>query len=459
MRKDRGVMTSEAEIIGFNDPDGSPEDKSHSDAGTSSQISELSDENLGGDVVPLPLVASGSTSSMTDASMTDAGTDSQSTTVSSGEDEDEADTHSADDDGQNRDHDHAEHTAVSSKSVDAAPVSGGERQIKEGPASVAPRAPGGSIGSFKSSLAMQMSRSDVSLPVAADIEHEPDDRKSLENEVVEVAPHANATDASEAQSDDDAVSVASEVIEPAAPARVDSEEADMTVVRSMPPLPPVIDFDPLPRVLSVSEIRQSGSTAKNNVILLALVGAVALAFVSFGLGVMLVRQSPQETPSHAETAATGTLSVPLVWQDLLRPGPLSPRGSAAADISADQAFTKADTALHGIDGKSDTEEARYWFRVGIEKSLSGGRLPWALTQLGTLYARPQATQSEFAVARSLWELAAAKGDPVALCFLAALEESGLAHGPNKANALKLYREAQSTGACDGADMAILRLSK
>lgn len=444
-------------MIGFNEPDGSPENKSYSDAGTRSRISEPSSEALSGDVVPMPMVASGSTSSMTDASIVDAGTDGQSTTNSLHEDE--AGAHSGDDDSQDRNHDDAESRVANGSKADEAPASDGESQVGNGSASDAPEAPGSKIKSFKSSLALKMSRSEVSLPAAAGIEHEPDSPVSLEGEDGEGPTVASATDASEIQSDDDAVSAASEAFEPAAPARDDNNEADITVGHSTPPSPPAIDFDPLPRVLSVSEIRQSGSASNNNVILLALVGSLALAFVSFGLGVMLTRPSPQEPPLHAGTAATGTLGVPLVWQDLLRPGPVSPRGSSAADITADQAFTNADTALHGIDGKSNIEEARYWFRVGIEKSLSGGRLPWALTQLGTLYARPQATQSEFAVARSLWELAAAKGDPVALCFLAALEESGLAHSPNKANALKLYREAQSTGACDGADEAVQRLSK
>lgn len=148
----------------------------------------------------------------------------------------------------------------------------------------------------------------------------------------------------------------------------------------------------------------------------------------------------------------------LVWPDLLSPGAVSPRGQTSNGITSDQAFEFADAKLRGIGGPADAEEARYWLRVGVARALGGQRLRWALTQLGTLYARPIASPSDFATARAVWELAAAKQDPVALCFLARLEESGQGTPPNKALALQLFEQAKETGQCTGSEQAIERLN-
>ncbi len=148
-----------------------------------------------------------------------------------------------------------------------------------------------------------------------------------------------------------------------------------------------------------------------------------------------------------------------VWPDLLAPGAISPRGQSSAGVSADQAFQIADAKLHGLGLPPDHDEARYWLRVGIAGALSGDRLRWALTQLGTLYARPAASPADFAVARSVWELASAQKDPVALCFLARLEDSKPVSQRNNAIALKLFEQAKAAGTCSGSDQAIERLSR
>ncbi len=149
----------------------------------------------------------------------------------------------------------------------------------------------------------------------------------------------------------------------------------------------------------------------------------------------------------------------LVWPDLLAPGDISPKGQTSNGVTSDQAFEFADAKLRGIDGPADPEEARYWLRVGVGKALEGERLRWALTQLGTLYARPAASSSDFATAREVWELAAAKQDPVALCFLARLEEGGHGAAPNNALALQLFQQAKASGQCSGSEQAIERLSR
>ncbi len=166
-----------------------------------------------------------------------------------------------------------------------------------------------------------------------------------------------------------------------------------------------------------------------------------------------------KAPPLMAAAAPLTPSPPLVWPSLLAPVAISPRGQTSNGITSDQAFELADAKLRGIGGPPDAEEAQYWLRVGVAEALGGERLSWALTQLGTLYAKPAASPSDFATARAVWELAAAKQDPVALCFLARLEERGHGGAPNKALALQLFQQAKETGQCNGSEQAIERLSR
>lgn len=196
--------------------------------------------------------------------------------------------------------------------------------------------------------------------------------------------------------------------------------------------------------------------------LIAVLAMLTGAFAAGGLTSSLMQTEPDKTQAPAKIqaplAAAPAKTDELIWLDLLQPGAVSPRGQSAKDIAADEAFRIANAKIHGLDGKPDIEEARYWLRVGVADTLAGGRLPWALTQLGTLYARPQASPSDFAAARGVWEVAAAARDPVALCFLAMLEEGGFGTAPNRQIALALYRQAQEAGTCERADSAIARLS-
>jgi TPR repeat protein len=188
--------------------------------------------------------------------------------------------------------------------------------------------------------------------------------------------------------------------------------------------------------------------------LIAALSAVFAAGLLSGFAYYSANQAP------VATAIAPPAPLPdLVWLDLLGPGAISPRGQSANGVTSDQAFQLADTKLHGIGGPEDADEARYWLRIGIANALADDRLRWALTQLGTLYARPAASPSDFAMARTVWELAAAKKDPVALCFLARLEAGGHGAPPNKAVALKLFQQAKETGQCSDAEQAIERLSR
>ena len=193
--------------------------------------------------------------------------------------------------------------------------------------------------------------------------------------------------------------------------------------------------------------------------LFVIAGAIAAFAAVFAAG--LLSGSAFHRASNATVATTISAAPPLdlVWPELLDPGAVSPRGQSSVGFAAGQAFKLADARLHGIDGAADADEARFWLRVGIADALADDRLRWALTQLGTLYARPQASPADFAAARAVWEVAAAKKDPVALCFLAKLEEVGHGAPFNKATALKLYQQAKDAGGCPESNQAIERLSR
>ena len=123
-------------------------------------------------------------------------------------------------------------------------------------------------------------------------------------------------------------------------------------------------------------------------------------------------------------------------------------------------WRRADQSLSGNNNAGpDRREAKFWLRKALSAGLADERLLWAMTQLGTLYASPAGGVADFDSARILWELAAANGDPVALCFLASLQEGGFGTPKNPAEALSLYRQAKARGGCRGIDDALARLTK
>lgn len=137
---------------------------------------------------------------------------------------------------------------------------------------------------------------------------------------------------------------------------------------------------------------------------------------------------------------------------------ISTRGEQATMVDIAGALSKADASLSGT-SESDKEEAKYWLRRALALGLGEQRLVWALTQLGTLYAAPATGAPDYTSARTLWELAAAQGDPIALCFLASLHEHGLGVAKDEVRALVLYRNAKTHGGCRNVDQMIARLTK
>jgi hypothetical protein len=158
-------------------------------------------------------------------------------------------------------------------------------------------------------------------------------------------------------------------------------------------------------------------------------------------------------PDTALAAARNTGSLRAV----LATGGVSPRGKVAATVDGPQALALSDKFLHGAeDAPRDQGEASFWLRHALSQALDQDGMRWALTQLGSIFASPEGFEPDFAKARMLWEVAGGLGDPVALCFNAALYEHGLGVPRHKDLARVLYERARSNGGCRGVDDAIAR---
>ena len=150
--------------------------------------------------------------------------------------------------------------------------------------------------------------------------------------------------------------------------------------------------------------------------------------------------------ANAPTLATTPppVSAPLIYDALAR-GPVSPRGVAAEGVSPARALERAHALLHGGSERRDTEEGIYWLKHHLAASVGTERSGIVLTQLGSAYAEPSSGPPEFGRARAVWELAAAFGDPVAMCFLAVIHERGLGVGTNTAIAKAWLSRAEAAG--------------
>lgn len=145
--------------------------------------------------------------------------------------------------------------------------------------------------------------------------------------------------------------------------------------------------------------------------------------------------------------------------DSFTAGYQSPRGEIATDVDLPTALRLADYNLHGIDRPVDRAEAEFWLKKAMSLTASHSQLRWAMTQLGTLQAEPVTGPPDYDKARILWEIAAANGDPVAMCFLGTLLEFGLGAAADKAKALEYFQRSKGFGGCPNADESIARLSR
>lgn len=143
--------------------------------------------------------------------------------------------------------------------------------------------------------------------------------------------------------------------------------------------------------------------------------------------------------------------------DILAAGPISPRGVEARSVPPARALENAQAAFLVPGGVRDPEEGAFWLRRYVSQAGADERTRRALTQLGTALADGSNRQGDVVRARVVWELAGALGDPVAMCFLSTLAESGLGGVPDRAQAVLWLERARAAGGCPGLDEAMLRL--
>ena len=160
-----------------------------------------------------------------------------------------------------------------------------------------------------------------------------------------------------------------------------------------------------------------------------------------------------------DTNQIGLADLQALFKEFATTGSQSPNNKAATSVDVATALSLADHSLRGERTPAETEEAVFWLKRALAASFSGADVGWALTQLGTIYATPGTPQHNYVKAHSIWQLAAAQGDPVAHCFLGALYEHGLGIARNRKTALDHYKSAQVLGACRGAEDAVARLSQ
>ncbi len=160
-------------------------------------------------------------------------------------------------------------------------------------------------------------------------------------------------------------------------------------------------------------------------------------------------------PSPADVA--GSVAQPGTLFDALTVGETSPRGTAVANISATKALETANSMLLADGAARDSSEGAFWLKRYIRGVIGDERNMRVVTQLGSLYAEPTGQVPDFEKARTLWEIASAAGDPVAMCFLGQLHENGLGLDLDKKTALHWYEHAKQAGGCSSVDEAITRV--
>jgi hypothetical protein len=185
------------------------------------------------------------------------------------------------------------------------------------------------------------------------------------------------------------------------------------------------------------------------------VAVVEILFAMLGSG----RSTSLFAKAPVATAASsmGQASRDGLAYDALYAGSTSPRGVAARGVSASRALENAAAALQAGGTARDTDEGAFWLKRYLSAAVGDDRSMRALTQLGAAYAEPATGEAHYAMARQVWEVSGALGDPVAMCFLGRLFENGLGAAPSKAVALQWYERARQSGGCPQLEEAIARV--
>jgi len=181
---------------------------------------------------------------------------------------------------------------------------------------------------------------------------------------------------------------------------------------------------------------------------IALAAFIGVTAMRPGSGVLVANQGVT-----IEAAKRGVLA------EAFSVGTQSPRGEIATDVDLPTALRLADYNLHGVDRPIDRAEAEFWLKKAMSLTASHSQIRWAMTQLGTLSAEPVTGAPDYEKARLLWEISAANGDPIAMCFLGTLMENGLGLAADRSKALEQFKRARGAGGCPNSDESIARLSK
>ncbi|MBV9637853.1 MAG: hypothetical protein JOZ40_24760, partial [Methylobacteriaceae bacterium] len=131
---------------------------------------------------------------------------------------------------------------------------------------------------------------------------------------------------------------------------------------------------------------------------------------------------PPEPPKPPPPKPPEPLRLPSLY-DMLYAGDVSPRGTAASSVDAENLADEATGFLEGSGGKPrDEVEAAYWLRRAITQSAADtAARASSLTRLGSLYAE---SKRDTLSARVLWQIAGALGNFDALCDLGNLATDG-----------------------------------
>ena len=158
------------------------------------------------------------------------------------------------------------------------------------------------------------------------------------------------------------------------------------------------------------------------------------------------------------TSATGSVQpANTLLFDALSVGATSPRGTSANGVTAARALENANLQLLASGAARDTEEGAFWLKQYITGTFADDRTMRVLTQLGSVYAEPSMGTPDYAKARLLWEISSAAGDPVAMCFLGLLHESGLGVTADRTSALRWYERSKDKGGCPNVDESLARV--
>ena len=188
----------------------------------------------------------------------------------------------------------------------------------------------------------------------------------------------------------------------------------------------------------------AGSAAAMAVAVLIAGQIVALRALDLGISKRSAGIEATTRRVAAENLGNALAGMPSVYE-VLAAGPKSPRGTAADGVSPARSLQLAHALLHGPEAGRDPEEAIFWLKRYVGGTAGAEHSRIALTQLGSAYAQPVRGQRDFASAKVVWELASAMGDPVAMCFLAAMHEQGLGIPVAPALAGTWYERAAAAG--------------